>query len=252
MNLIRFWKRILNIVGVADAIHIATYHVGNVMLEAQKVHGATNNALYRPAPPGMFPAGPGGPPGQFNRPGPQGNMGGPGFNGPQMPFNGGVAGGYPQFGGAPGPQGPRPGPVPMAVPGPMGPYGNAGPAYPQGVFPPQQQQQRPPFMNGPAGPGVYGMGPQPAMQFGGPGAAMGGAVAPITQEVSVPADLIGTIIGKGGSKINELRQVSASNIKVLDPAPGPAGAGAPRRVTISGAPPNVHMAVNMLNQVRTS
>ncbi|KAH7100313.1 hypothetical protein BKA62DRAFT_620213 [Auriculariales sp. MPI-PUGE-AT-0066] len=160
-------ERILNIVGVADAIHIATYHVGNVLLEAQKIHGATNNALY------------------------------PGF--------------------------------------------------------PQQQQQRPPYMNGPVAPVGYPMGQQqPNMQFGGnPMGAMGvagGAVAPVTQEVSVPADLIGTIIGKGGAKINELRQVSASNIKVLDPSPGAAGTNQPRRVTISGAPANVQMAVSLLNQ----
>jgi len=179
-----------------------------------------------------FPGGPG--------PMPQGMMmqGRPGFAGPpgpgfaHIPFNGPV----PNNGFGPRPPGP---PAPFA-------FGAGQQHFYPGAVPQGQQQQRPQMMN---------VGPQPGPGMGAPmGFGMGPGVmggAGVTHEVSVPADLIGSIIGKGGAKINEVRQMSASNVKILDPQPG-APAGANRRIVVSGAPQNVQMAVQMLNQVRSS
>lgn len=37
---------------------------------------------------------------------------------------------------------------------------------------------------------------------------------PLTQQIYIPNDMVGAIIGKGGSKINEIRQLSGSSIKI--------------------------------------
>lgn len=47
---------------------------------------------------------------------------------------------------------------------------------------------------------------------GGPGGAPGDQ----TQSIYIPNDLVGNIIGKGGQKINEIRQMSACNIKITE------------------------------------
>lgn len=56
-----------------------------------------------------------------------------------------------------------------------------------------------------------------------------------TQQIFVPNDLVGCIIGKGGQKINEVRQMSGSHIKIMEPGAGIAagGSGSERLVTIS-------------------
>lgn len=103
-------------------------------------------------------------------------------------------------------------------------------------------------------PGAYGYG-------GAAGGAMA-AVAPAsfgapqlqpgsqTQQIFVPNDLVGCIIGKGGQKINEIRQMSGSHIKIMEPQAGIAagGSGAERLVTITGPPANIQMAVQLLYQ----
>jgi heterogeneous nuclear rnp K-like protein len=38
-----------------------------------------------------------------------------------------------------------------------------------------------------------------------------------TQQIFIPNELVGSIIGKGGSRINEIRQASNSHIKILEP-----------------------------------
>jgi heterogeneous nuclear rnp K-like protein 2 len=38
-----------------------------------------------------------------------------------------------------------------------------------------------------------------------------------TQQMFIPDDLVAAIIGKGGNKINEVRQKSATNIKIMEP-----------------------------------
>jgi heterogeneous nuclear rnp K-like protein 2 len=80
-----------------------------------------------------------------------------------------------------------------------------------------------------------------------------------TQQIYIPNDLVGCIIGKGGSKINEIRHMSASNIKIMEPgavgvgmngAPAPTGGEGERLVVITGQPANIQMAVQLLYHVR--
>lgn len=79
-----------------------------------------------------------------------------------------------------------------------------------------------------------------------------------TQQIYIPNDLVGCIIGKGGAKINEIRHMSASNIKIMEPgavgvgvngAPAPAGGENERLVVITGQPANIQMAVQLLYHV---
>ena len=81
-----------------------------------------------------------------------------------------------------------------------------------------------------------------------------------TQQIYIPNDLVGCIIGKGGAKINEIRHMSASQIKIMEPgavgvgmngAPAPAGSEGERLVVITGQPANIQMAVQLLYSVRT-
>jgi len=67
------------------------------------------------------------------------------------------------------------------------------------------------------------------------GAYAGGAAAPsggatVTQQILVPKDMAGAIIGKGGGKINEIRTRSGAQVKIDDPQPG----ANERLVTITG------------------
>ncbi|KAL1743479.1 hypothetical protein HDZ31DRAFT_83407 [Schizophyllum fasciatum] len=135
-------ERVLSVAGVADAIHIATYYVGNILIEAQERMPSTANASYRPG----------------------------------------------------------------------------------------QAARRPP-----------GNAPYP------------GSAYIQTQQIYIPNDLVGCIIGKGGSKINEIRHMSASQIKIMEPGAvaagmpaGAAGGEGERLVVITGQPANIQMAVQML------
>ena len=78
-----------------------------------------------------------------------------------------------------------------------------------------------------------------------------------TQQIYIPNDLVGCIIGKGGSKINEIRHMSASQIKIMEPGAGPVGSApggseGERLVVITGPPANIQMAVQLLYHVRCS
>ncbi|EPQ57973.1 hypothetical protein GLOTRDRAFT_36380 [Gloeophyllum trabeum ATCC 11539] len=149
-------ERVLSVSGVADAIHIATYYIGNILIEANERMPAHSHSSYRPTS-------------NVRRP----PVGGSSF-----------------------------------VPGYSNPYAQAPP-------PPQGPLQ--------------------------------------TQQIYIPNDLVGCIIGKGGSKINEIRHMSASQIKIMEPgATGVAVNGAPaasegeRLVVITGQPANIQMAVQLL------
>lgn len=151
--------------GVADAIHIATYYIGNILIEAQERMPSSSNSSYRPSS------------GSSRRPAYQGSS---------------------------------------YVPGYSNPYGSAPPPQHN---PPQQLQ---------------------------------------TQQIYIPNDLVGCIIGKGGSKINEIRHMSASQIKIMEPgavgvgtngAPAPTGGENERLVVITGQPTNIQMAVQLLYHV---
>jgi heterogeneous nuclear rnp K-like protein len=155
---------VLSVAGVADAIHIATYYIGNILIEAQErmpSNSMANNSSYRPS---------------NRRPPYVGSSYTPGYTNPYM-------------------QG----------------------ASSQGN-PPQQLQ---------------------------------------TQQIYIPNDLVGCIIGKGGSKINEIRHMSASQIKIMEPGASggvgmngaPAGSEGERLVVITGPPANIQMAVQLLYHV---
>lgn len=165
-------ERVLSISGVADAVHIAVYYVGTILLEHPDRNA--NNLSYRPGPGGS---------------GALGNS----YGGPR--------------GGAGSPPGAH--------------YGSP--------FPPAV---------GTDGGASFGPGP-PTLP---PGSQ--------TQQIFIPNDLVGCIIGKGGSKINEIRQMSASHIKIMEPGAGVAAGGGPneRLVTITGPPQNIQVAVQLLYQ----
>jgi heterogeneous nuclear rnp K-like protein 2 len=78
--------------------------------------------------------------------------------------------------------------------------------------------------------------PMPAGGSGGPGSMTQ------AQQIFIPNDMVGSVIGKGGSKINEIRQTSGSHIKIAE-APS---AGNERLVTITGTPESNQMAVYLL------
>jgi heterogeneous nuclear rnp K-like protein len=154
------------VAGVADAIHIATYYIGNILIEAQERMPSSSNSSYRPSN------------SSSRRPAYQGSSYVPGYS--------------------------------------NNPYGS-GPPPPHN--PPQQLQ---------------------------------------TQQIYIPNDLVGCIIGKGGSKINEIRHMSASQIKIMEPgavgvgtngAPAPTGGDNERLVVITGQPANIQMAVQLLYHV---
>ncbi len=157
-------KRVLSVSGVADAIHIATYYIGNILIEANERMPSRSDSSYRPS--------------SYRR--------APAYSGSSY------------------------------VPG----YSNPYPGLSQSQNPPQQLQ---------------------------------------TQQIYIPNDLVGCIIGKGGAKINEIRHMSASNIKIMEPgavgvgvngAPAPAGNEGERLVVITGQPANIQMAVQLLHHVR--
>ncbi|ORZ22968.1 hypothetical protein BCR42DRAFT_126931 [Absidia repens] len=63
-----------------------------------------------------------------------------------------------------------------------------------------------------------------------------------SQQILIPNDMVGCIIGKNGSKINEIRQVSGSHIKIMNAA----GNTNERLVTITGSHESNQMAMYML------
>jgi heterogeneous nuclear rnp K-like protein len=148
-------KRVLSVAGVADAIHIATYYIGNILIEANERNptSAGSNASYRP-------------------------------------------------------------------------YSHHS----------RSQSYTP---RGPAPP-LYSYGPPPQMQLQ-------------EQKIYIPNDLVGCIIGKGGSKINEIRGTSQCTIKIMEPGAPQNNTGRPeseRLVVITGAQHNIQLAVSMLHHVR--
>lgn len=73
---------------------------------------------------------------------------------------------------------------------------------------------------------------------------MGGALPgqPLTQQIFIPNDMVGAIIGKGGAKINEIRHLSGSVIKINEPQDN----SNERLVTITGTQECNQMALYML------
>lgn len=67
--------------------------------------------------------------------------------------------------------------------------------------------------------------------------------SPQTHEMAIPNDLIGCIIGRGGQKINEIRQMSGATIKIANAEEG----SADRKVTITGTPETIGLAQYLIN-----
>lgn len=152
---------------MADAIHIATYYVGNILIEAGALAPSASNSTYRPS------------------------------------------------------------------------------ANSRG---PRSSHDRSSSYDRPRGSSTYSSSSLPA--------AVDPAMPQQTQQIYIPNDLVGCIIGKGGSKINEIRTLSQSQIKIMEQGSVPPGgasssqSGGERLVTITGGQRNVAMAVQLLYQVR--
>ncbi len=221
-------ERSLVVLGVADAVHIAAYYVATTLVEqlTERFGGpsASAYATRSGGPAGVIPGGM-----------------------QVVPY------------------------VPQPVTGTYGHPDNfrrhtnqaqRSPANPYGVGylhgqPPQQQAQAPMhYGNAPHG-GYMGAGPhQPAQaghqqpmtaqpnHAGPPAQPMGGMIPgqPLTQQIFIPNDMVGAIIGKGGAKINEIRQLSGSVIKINEPQDN----SNERLVTITGTQECNQMALYML------
>ncbi|KAH7906330.1 hypothetical protein BJ138DRAFT_1129974 [Hygrophoropsis aurantiaca] len=173
-------ERVLSVAGVADAIHIATYYIGNILIEAQErmPSSSSSHSSYRPSS-------------YSRRPGP--------------PYTGS-----------------------SYVPG----YSSSS------SHPPHSSSHLSSHSHSYGG----GAPPNPPAQLQ-------------TQQIYIPNDLVGCIIGKGGAKINEIRHMSASQIKIMEPGavgesvngqPAPTGGEGERLVVITGQPANIQMAVQLL------
>ncbi|KAG6189363.1 hypothetical protein E4U36_005183 [Claviceps purpurea] len=214
-------ERSLVVMGVADAVHIATYYVGSTLLEQlnERFGGpaASAYATRSGAPAGSIPGGmqvvPYSPQPASGHYGRTENYGRHQDRRTQMA----PAAYQPHFphGGA------APNPAAMQYGGPQAGYGGA----------PHAQQHMPPHV----GPQQHA-GPQgQPMHTGMPG-------GPLTQQIYIPNDMVGAIIGKGGQKINEIRQMSGSVIKINEPQDN----SNERLVTITGTEECNRMALYML------
>ncbi|PWY70966.1 eukaryotic type KH-domain (KH-domain type I) [Aspergillus heteromorphus CBS 117.55] len=225
-------ERSLVILGVADAVHIATYYVAVTLVEqlTERFGGpaASAYATRSGGPAGAVPGGmqvvpyvpqPAG--GQYGHPDT--------FKRHNQHPNRGAAGGYgvPYLHGGPAAATPVAQPASMHYGGtPQTPYAGAGPHQPAPYGAPQAAQAR------------GGAGPTPAAPVA--GGAMPGQ--PLTQQIYIPNDMVGAIIGKGGAKINEIRHLSGSVIKINEPQEN----SNERLVTITGTQECNQMALYML------
>ena len=64
-----------------------------------------------------------------------------------------------------------------------------------------------------------------------------------THEMTIPNDLIGCIIGKGGAKINEIRQLSGATVKISNMEEG----SSDRKVTVTGTVDTINTAQLLIN-----
>ncbi|KKA26377.1 hypothetical protein TD95_001395 [Thielaviopsis punctulata] len=219
-------ERSLVVMGVADAVHIATYYVGSTLLEQLKERfGGPAASAYATRSGGPAGAVPGGMQVVPYNPQPAGgNFGSRENYGRRNDARSHQMGmpGYPQ---QYHPHAPASNPaMPMHYgQQPAASYGGAAPHMPHAPAPHAVHPT-----GGPAG-------GQPM-----PNGAMAGA--PLTQQIYIPNDMVGAIIGKGGAKINEIRQISGSVIKINEPQDN----SNERLVTITGTEECNRMALYML------
>lgn len=211
-------ERAVTISGTADAITQCIYHICCVMIESPP-KGATIPYRPKPAVPPVIFAG-----GQaFTLQGQSDLRGGPNmvqFNPGTQPHQ------IPQLSKVPVQQGM---PMPMHHGAMLMPH----PGTPAGIIPATSLAQ----------------GLHPGAQFPRPQMAAphqhipGGGPGQQTHEMSIPNDLIGCIIGRGGAKINEIRQLSGASIKIANSDEGCSD----RKVTIMGTPETINAAQYLIN-----
>lgn len=221
-------ERSLVVLGVADAVHIATYYIavtlGEQLTERFGGPAASAYATRSGGPAGVVPGGmqvvpyvpqPAG--GQYGHPDSYRRHG---TQPPQQQRTGGAYAPY----GQPAPQPNQP--YPQQAGYAQSPGGARQPSY-------GGQQQQPGYGQMPQA------GPQgqahPQMPSSMPG-------QPLTQQIFIPNDMVGAIIGKGGAKINEIRHLSGSVIKINEPQDN----SNERLVTITGTAECNQMALYML------
>ncbi|KAL7270066.1 PAB1 binding protein [Rhizina undulata] len=218
-------ERSLVVLGVADAVHIATYYIANTLVEqlterfggpAASAYATRSGGPAGPIPGGMqvVPYQPQPLHGSYGNPDTYKRHNNNAQRTPTNPY------------GIPYLHGPAPAPVPQppihyADPQAASAYSGAGPHQPgqAGVAGPTPQQ-------GAAANPMAGMLPG----------------QPLTQQIFIPNDMVGAIIGKGGAKINEIRQLSGSVIKINEPQDN----SNERLVTITGTQECNQMALYML------
>uniref|UniRef100_A0A8C8IWH6 K Homology domain-containing protein n=1 Tax=Oncorhynchus tshawytscha TaxID=74940 RepID=A0A8C8IWH6_ONCTS len=110
----------------------------------------------------------------------------------------------------------------------------------------QLAMQQSPFPMGPNNTGFQGTGDLPIQSLveitflkGG----MDASAQTSSHEMTIPNDLIGCIIGRQGSKINEIRQMSGAQIKIANPVDG----SADRQVIITGSAASISLAEYLIN-----
>lgn len=218
-------ERSLVVLGVADAVHIATYYIGQTLVEqlTERFGGpaASAYATRSGGPAGVVPGGmqvvpyvPQAAGGQYGHPNNFKRHDNSGQRTPANPY------GAPYLHGQP----------PQQQPQSAGPYGA-----------PQSQQYG---GQAPQTAAPHNMHMQPHQQAGqAPQAAQPAMPGqPLTQQIFIPNDMVGAIIGKGGAKINEIRQLSGSVIKINEPQDN----SNERLVTITGTQECNQMALYML------
>lgn len=68
-------------------------------------------------------------------------------------------------------------------------------------------------------------------------------LASLLSSSSSSSQLIGCIIGRQGTKINEIRQMSGAQIKIANAMEG----SSERQITITGTPANISLAQYLIN-----
>ncbi|RKF81264.1 RNA-binding protein rnc1 [Golovinomyces cichoracearum] len=217
-------ERSLVVLGVADAVHIATYYVGSTLFEqlTERFGGPASSAYASRSggPAGVVPGGmqvvpyvphPAG--GNYGHPDNRRHS----DRGLHTPGHGSYAQPYSVS------HAPRQPAAPLHYGGSpiVAGYSGVGPQQPQH----------------PQNPGPQAHGGPPAQPM--PGIVPG---QPLTQQIFIPNDMVGAIIGKGGAKINEIRQLSGSVIKINEPQDN----SNERLVTITGTAECNQMALYML------
>ncbi|KAF2121959.1 hypothetical protein BDV96DRAFT_482370 [Lophiotrema nucula] len=224
-------ERSLVVLGVADAVHIAVYYVAQTLVEqlterfggpAASQYATRSGMAANVVPGGMsvqpYVPQPGG--GQFGHPDTYRR----GHNAAQRTPAGSAYGQQPHMHGQPHQ------PQPYAQPNM--PYGAGSPGRAHyGPVPPVHAA--PYGGHQPAAPVAHPAAPHAPVQVPG---------QPLTQQIFIPNDMVGAIIGKGGAKINEIRQLSGSVIKINEPTDN----SNERLVTITGTQECNQMALYML------